>query len=63
MCLYYAWGGPQPLMLNVSSQSSLQTRVGIHGFPPTIRDAIRATRELGFEYIWIDALCIFQDSD
>jgi hypothetical protein len=30
--------------------------------PQTIRDAIAIARKLGFRYIWIDALCIIQDS-
>jgi hypothetical protein len=28
--------------------------------PKTIQDAITITRELGFKYVWIDALCIIQ---
>ncbi|OJT10399.1 hypothetical protein TRAPUB_13091 [Trametes pubescens] len=31
--------------------------------PPTIRDAIYVTRMLGFRWLWIDSLCIIQDSD
>lgn len=31
-------------------------------FPATLRDAITITRALGIRYIWIDALCIIQDS-
>lgn len=39
-----------------------------HGFniadlPKTFQDAIRVTRELGVEYIWIDSLCIIQHGD
>ena len=30
--------------------------------PKTIQDAIRLTRMLGLKYIWIDCLCILQDS-
>ena len=29
----------------------------------TFKDAVVITRELGFRYIWIDALCIVQDDD
>ena len=31
--------------------------------PQTFKDAIETTRNLGFRYLWIDALCIIQDSD
>ncbi|KAL2129996.1 hypothetical protein VTI74DRAFT_7018 [Chaetomium olivicolor] len=30
--------------------------------PRTFRDAVLATRALGFRYVWIDSLCILQDS-
>ena len=30
--------------------------------PRSFKDAIRATLELGLKYLWIDALCIIQDS-
>lgn len=29
----------------------------------TFRDAIDVTRALGFQYLWIDSLCIIQDSE
>lgn len=32
-------------------------------FPKTIREAILATNRLGIRFLWIDALCILQDSD
>ena len=31
--------------------------------PKTFKDAIYITRKLGVNYLWIDALCIIQDSD
>ena len=29
---------------------------------PTFKDAIKVTRSLGIQYMWIDSLCIIQDS-
>ena len=33
----------------------------MHDLPSNYRDAITITRRLGYKYIWIDSLCIFQD--
>jgi hypothetical protein len=47
-----------------TTQATLNARQD--GFPSELlarnfQDAIRITRRLGFEYLWIDALCIVQD--
>ncbi|RDW56940.1 hypothetical protein BP5796_13007 [Coleophoma crateriformis] len=47
-----------------TSTQNIQTRqkgFSINELPKTFRDAIRVTRELGQEYLWIDSLCILQD--
>ncbi|PMD19341.1 heterokaryon incompatibility, partial [Hyaloscypha hepaticicola] len=31
--------------------------------PKTFQDAVLITRDLGVRYLWIDSLCIIQDSD
>ena len=36
--------------------------IPLEDLQPTFRDAILMTRKLGFQYLWIDALCIIQDS-
>lgn len=35
----------------------------ISDLPKTFQDAIRVTRELGVQYLWIDSLCIIQHGD
>lgn len=38
------------------------SRIPLDNFPLTFRDAILITRRLGYQYLWIDSLCIIQDS-
>ncbi|KAI1116223.1 heterokaryon incompatibility protein-domain-containing protein [Nemania sp. NC0429] len=35
----------------------------ISDYPPTIRDSINVAKSLGFEWIWVDRVCIDQNSD
>jgi hypothetical protein len=37
-------------------------RIPFDALPPVFQDAIHVTRELGEKYIWIDSLCIIQNS-
>lgn len=37
--------------------------IPLDAFPTTQRDAILIAKALGFQYIWLDSLCIIQDSD
>lgn len=58
--LSHCWGGDIP--------SKTLTRPlpdylkALPDLPRSFRDAIRITRELGFRYLWIESLCILQDS-
>ncbi|EAQ84151.1 hypothetical protein CHGG_10555 [Chaetomium globosum CBS 148.51] len=63
IALSYCWGGPQKFSLKHSNLDELQHQMTpVSGLPRTLQDAIAVTYHLGFEYLWIDALCIIQDS-
>ena len=49
-------------MLTAKTKIRLQDGLPIDEFPLTMHHAITITRRLGLRYLWIDALCIFQDS-
>jgi len=40
----------------------MEKAIPIESLPPTFQDAVHITRRLGFNYLWIDSLCIIQDS-
>lgn len=60
--LSYCWGKPQGLKATIANLEDLQTTIPVEELPRTLRDATTVTRELGLRYLWIDRLCILQDS-
>ena len=62
VALSYCWGGPQTAVLTVATLETYTHGVPLTSSPQTIQDAILVCRKLGFQYLWIDALCIIQDS-
>jgi hypothetical protein len=60
--LSYCWGGPQRVTLTEDTLESLKIAIDERSLPQTIKDAIKMTRGLNLRYLWIDALCIIQDS-
>jgi hypothetical protein len=61
--LSYCWGvSKQPVMLTRARLESKNHILPLMDLPATLRDAILICRRLGFQYVWIDALCIVQDS-
>lgn len=64
--LSYVWGNTKNLMLTAQSAAMLQTPGTITAsnpdIPLTIRDAIFACHVLSLPYLWVDSLCIEQDS-
>jgi len=61
--LSYCWGTePQPLVTTEENIKSLCDDIPTSSLARTIQEVITVTRKLGIRYIWIDALCIIQDS-
>ncbi|KAE9375964.1 HET-domain-containing protein [Stipitochalara longipes BDJ] len=62
LALSYCWGGHQTS--STTSETLLENTKGlrIERLPKTIQDAIQVTQKLGIPYLWVDALCIIQDS-
>ncbi|KAM0812128.1 putative heterokaryon incompatibility protein [Seiridium cardinale] len=58
-----AWGAKELPVLNISNIDARVTQ-GMHisMFPPTFRDAIEVAGWFNIRWLWIDSLCIIQDS-
>ncbi|WPB05659.1 uncharacterized protein RHO25_010313 [Cercospora beticola] len=61
VALSYCWGGNHGLRLTRSNLTALQNFLDVSKLNKTCREALEITRQLGLQYIWIDALCIVQD--
>jgi Heterokaryon incompatibility protein (HET) len=51
-----------PIKLLTSNIKQLSSSISIVDLPANFRDAIHIARKLCVRYIWIDSLCIIQDS-
>ncbi|KAF2395487.1 HET-domain-containing protein [Trichodelitschia bisporula] len=65
LALSHRWGGPTDDDKKKFCTTSENYECRKSGFlesdlPKTFRDAVQVTRELGIQYLWIDALCIIQ---
>lgn len=62
--LSYVWG-PATVFKTIRDNIDMLMQPGglpVPSFPKSIRDAMVLAKELGFRYIWVDSLCIVQDS-
>jgi Heterokaryon incompatibility protein (HET) len=60
--LSYRWGS-EPVTLRLDNLAALKEGLPFAELPMTIQHAIGLTSRLGFKYLWVDALCIIQDSE
>ena len=61
--LSYCWGGDQDHKTLLECYEQYKTELPYSDLPKTITDAFQVTRSMGLQYIWIDSLCIIQDSN
>jgi hypothetical protein len=50
------------LRLLESNLSRFQESIEYEELPVTFQHAVQITRQLGYDFLWIDSLCIIQDS-
>jgi hypothetical protein len=60
--LSHCWGKVPFFTLTQDKLQQLERSIPMQQLPMAFQDAIRITYDLGFRYIWIDSLCIIQDS-
>ncbi|KAL5376391.1 hypothetical protein DPSP01_010501 [Paraphaeosphaeria sporulosa] len=60
--LSHCWGGSSHVCSTLSTLPIYTSKIEMSILPKTFADAVRATQQLGIRYLWIDSLCIVQDS-
>jgi hypothetical protein len=60
--LSHRWGNEQPLRLLLENHAELKHCIPWSALPKTFQHAINFARKLGIQFIWIDSLCVVQDS-
>ncbi|KAH9225374.1 hypothetical protein K456DRAFT_1327372 [Colletotrichum gloeosporioides 23] len=60
--LTHCWGQSQPTCLLMSNLQEFSMELRWESLSRVIQDCITIARNLNIQYVWIDALCIIQDS-
>ncbi|KAF4438212.1 hypothetical protein FACUT_5077 [Fusarium acutatum] len=65
VALSYSWGdaGSRMFKFKTDTEAAFKKGIALSKLAKTHRQAIQVARELGYRYIWIDALCIRQDDN
>ncbi|KAF9463853.1 heterokaryon incompatibility protein-domain-containing protein [Collybia nuda] len=61
--LSYVWGADQAHKTTTQNIEKYIKEIQVSLLPQTIFDAIKSTPLLGLRYLWVDSLCILQDSE
>ncbi|KAI1112714.1 HET-domain-containing protein [Nemania sp. NC0429] len=62
VALSHVWGGLVPIRTTAETMPLFEKGIRLEALPQTFRDAVFMTRYLDCRYLWIDSLCIVQDS-
>jgi hypothetical protein len=62
LVLSHCWGKASTKVLTSETIEQLSSNIDIRALPRNFQDAIAVTQKLGIDYVWIDAMCIIQDS-
>lgn len=60
--LSYCWGMTPAFTTTPATLSSRINGFNVAEMPQTLRDTVEVARNMGYRYLWIDALCILQGS-
>jgi hypothetical protein len=59
--LSYKWGQGQRLLTTTKNYTAFEKGIDVNELPKTFSDAIMVANQIGFTFLWIDALCIRHD--
>ncbi|KAF1988696.1 hypothetical protein K402DRAFT_327933 [Aulographum hederae CBS 113979] len=65
LSLSYCWGklpNPNSVATTTANFQQRLTCISPSDIPRAISDNLVTTKKLGFRYLWVDAICIIQDS-
>lgn len=62
IALSHIWGNIKTLTTTTDNITKRMQGIVLSEMPKSFRDAVVVTRRLGIQYLWIDSLCILQDS-
>ncbi|GME48449.1 hypothetical protein GTA08_BOTSDO08107 [Neofusicoccum parvum] len=60
--LSHCWGNGPTFTTTAANLAERKRHIDFDSMPQSFQDAVTITQELGVRYLWIDALCILQDS-
>ncbi|PQE05065.1 hypothetical protein CJF31_00002227 [Rutstroemia sp. NJR-2017a BVV2] len=63
VALSHRWGTNKGCELNSGNITAYQETIPLSDISATVRDSVAVTRALGFQYLWVDTMCIIQDDD